>query len=161
MSVWGRWWRFNAVGAAGFVVQLAALAFFVEALGWEYRAATAAAVECALLHNFFWHRRWTWRDRPRGQVAHRLLRFHLTTGTVSVAGNLALMWLLAGKLGIPYLAANALAVGACALANFAAGDRAVFAAIPSAVREPESPQSEPSRPESARFRPATEESPAR
>ncbi len=32
-------------------------------LGPHYLVATALAVEMAVLHNFFWHRRWTWADR--------------------------------------------------------------------------------------------------
>ena len=53
---------FMAVGALGFALQIAALALFTAA-GWPLIAAIAAAVEVAILHNFCWHERWTWRDR--------------------------------------------------------------------------------------------------
>ena len=70
-----RFWRFNAVGVLGFAVQLAVLALLVHG-GVHYLAATAIAVEAAILHNFLWHERWTWADRPgRGRArAGRLLR---------------------------------------------------------------------------------------
>jgi len=122
-----RFWRFNGVGVAGFVVQLAALAALLAA-GLHYLAATAIAVEAAVLHNFLWHERWTWRDRPAAGTARldRLWRFHLLNGLVSLVGNLLLMRLLVGLLGIHPIAANAVAVLACALVNFTASDRLVF-----------------------------------
>jgi putative flippase GtrA len=63
MQLFTRWAAFNAVGLAGVAVQLACLALLVHA-GSHYLAATALAVEAAVLHNFLWHQRWTWRDRP-------------------------------------------------------------------------------------------------
>ncbi len=71
MRTAGRLLRFSAVGAPG--------------LG--YMTATAIAVETAILHNFVWNSRWTWRDRSQGlparQLLLRLLRLHLTSGTVA------------------------------------------------------------------------------
>jgi putative flippase GtrA len=119
--------RFNAVGAMGFAVQLGVLAALHGGLGLGYPAATALAVECAVLHNFLWHERWTWRDRERsGSGFRRLCRFNLTTGLVSLAVNVALMQWLAGWLRMPYLAANLLCVAAAAAANYAVSDCFVF-----------------------------------
>jgi len=122
-----RFWRFNAVGGLGFVVQLGVLALLVHA-GVHYLVATAIAVESALLHNFAWHERWTWRDRPAtGQTrVARLLRFHALNGAVSLAGNIALMRLFVGALHMPPLPANLLAVLTCAAVNYIGADRAVF-----------------------------------
>jgi len=47
-----------------------------------------------------------------------LLRFTLTTGAVSIAGNLALMKLLVGFGHINYLVANGIAIALSSLANF-------------------------------------------
>jgi hypothetical protein len=47
---------------------------------------------------------------------------------VSLAGNLILMRLLVGSIGLQPLVANAIAVLACAAINFAGADRMVFAA---------------------------------
>jgi len=129
--MWRRCLKFYFAGGVGFGVQLGALTALVSGLGWNYLWATAAAVELALLHNFAWHERFTWRDRtrhdPRG-TAGRLLRFHCTTGVVSLGGNLALMRLLAGALRINYLAANIATIAICSLANFLAAEFLVFRA---------------------------------
>ena len=119
--------KFNSVGVAGFAVQLAVLATLLH-FGLHYLAATVLAVEAAILHNFFWHERWTWRDRRadgRGRLG-RLGRFHALNGLVSLVGNLALMRLLVGTLGMPAIPANLIAVIACSVVNYFASDRVVF-----------------------------------
>jgi putative flippase GtrA len=120
------WWIFNAVGLLGFAVQLAAL-WLLHRTGVHPLMATGIAVESAVLHNFVWHERVTWPKSGPG-VLRRLLRFHVANGLISVVGNVALTWLLAQELQLPLLLANAISVGICALLNFAASDRWVFAA---------------------------------
>jgi len=82
---------FVAVGALGFAVQLAALQLLVSYAGVHYLVATALAVETAILHNFVWHSRWTWRDRPplAGVDARlrRLVRFNGVSALSSVVGT--------------------------------------------------------------------------
>ena len=122
-----RFLKFNGVGILGFVLQLGLLAVLMR-FGMHYLAATAVAVELTVLHNFAWHERWTWRDRPAGAAGRwrRLWRFHATNGLVSLAGNLLIMRLLVGLFGMPAIPANLLSVLACALVNFTASDRFVF-----------------------------------
>jgi len=124
----GRWLKFNFVGAVGVAVQFAALALLADLLRLNYLAATAIAVEIAVLHNFMWHERFTWKHLSHGssEVAMRLFRFHLGNGLVSIAGNLALMRLLTGSLHLNKYPAAALAIGVCALANFAVSEWFVF-----------------------------------
>jgi len=124
-----RWMVFNAVGAAGIVVQLAALVLLTRLWGWNYLAATAAAVELAVLHNFVWHERWTWADRAVGGVGsrlNRLLKFHLSNGLFSILGNLLLMRLFAGTLGMNLVVANLISIATCSILNFLAGEHLVF-----------------------------------
>src|SRR4051812_45462222 len=93
-----RWAAFNAVGAIGIVVQIAVFAYLSRAWHWHYLWATATAVEVAVLHNFAWHQRWTWRDRRTTSAritTSRLLRFQVLNGSILPAGNLAPMPLLA------------------------------------------------------------------
>ena len=118
MSLFKRAIKFNAVGAMGVLVQ-AALAALRGGLHLHYLVATALAVEIAVIHNFLWHERWTWRDRQGPGVANRLLRFNLGNGAVSLTVNLGLMRLLVGQLHVQYLLANLLAITAGALGNFA------------------------------------------
>ena len=125
-----RWLKFNAVGGLGIGVQFAVLLTLKSGLHLNYLLATAIAVEITVLHNFFWHERYTWADRVLRSWKRslpRLLRFNLTTGGVSVAGNLALMKLLAGLGHMNYLAANGIAIAVCSLANFLLSEEWVFA----------------------------------
>jgi putative flippase GtrA len=126
MNLFVRWGKFNAVGAAGVAVQLTVLALFKSALGVDYLAATALAVETAVLHNFYWHQRWTWADRPRGSQVARLLRFNLTTGALSILSNVVLMWIFAGVFHLHYLVANLAAIAITSILNYLLADRVVF-----------------------------------
>jgi len=120
--------KFYFVGALGIVVQLAALALFKPALEPHYLWATALAVETAILHNFLWHEFWTWSDRPSfgNDRLHRLWRFHLSNGLLSLIGNVLLMRFLVGTLGLHYLFANVLAIASLAVANFLLSELYVF-----------------------------------
>jgi putative flippase GtrA len=123
-----RWCRFNLVGAAGMVVQFAALELFTRVAPGHYLFCTAAAVELTLLHNFVGHVHFTWRDRRDYSVlAERLARFHLSNGLVSLLGNLAIMWALAQRAHLPLLAANGVAILSCSLVNFYLSDCWAFA----------------------------------
>ena len=125
-----RFARFNVVSAAGFVVQLATVAVLTEWLGVWSVAATGLGVGAAVVHNFLWHRRWTWQDRPDGSTgpAKTFLRFATSNGLVSLAGNVLIVALLADAVGLDVVLANAVAVAACGLLNFQIGDRVVFRA---------------------------------
>ena len=92
-SIQARWLAFNIVGARGLLVQLASLWALRSGLGLHYLVATALAIGLAIAHNFFWHVRWTWGDRPatRRELVRRLARFGMTNGAISILGNLALM----------------------------------------------------------------------
>jgi putative flippase GtrA len=126
-----RWLKFNAVGGVGVGVQLAALAIFRSWLKLDYLLATALAVEIAVVHNFFWHERFTWKDRPSArpmQSLIRLVKFNASNGAVSIVGNLVLMRLLVGALKLNYIVSNCVAIVVCSMVNFLLGDRFVFEA---------------------------------
>lgn len=61
-------------------------------------------------------------------ISGPLVRFHLTNGLVSYAGNLALMRLLVEGAHMPVLAANGIAVVCCSILNFLLADRWAFVA---------------------------------
>lgn len=128
-SLMRRWLRFNLVGAFGVSVQLGVLAALVNATDAHYLVASTIAIEASVLHNFVWHSRWTWADRRDAGCSRRRMfaRFHLTSATVSIAANLALMPLLVDALGLDVLLANAATIVACGLLNFALSDRFAFA----------------------------------
>lgn len=124
-----RWIKFYLVGAIGIGVQFASLALLAGVLHMNYLLATALSVEAAVIHNFLWHERFTWADRPSHRLLlslRRLAHFNLTTGAISIGGNLLLMRLLVGQAHLPLLVANALAIAACSVANYLVSDRWVF-----------------------------------
>jgi putative flippase GtrA len=119
---------FAIVGSAGFILQLAVVAFLTLILGWPMAPATVLGVEFAVIHNFFWHERWTWADRAgdRSAVLERLVWFHLTTGATSIIGNVVIAALAAQWLHVGAVSANVVAVGIMSLANYLIADRWVF-----------------------------------
>jgi putative flippase GtrA len=124
-----RWMKFNFVGGIGVFVQLAALSALRSGLHLDYLLATGLAVETAVIHNFLWHERFTWRDRPSAHAREslkRFIKFNATNGAVSIVGNLLIMRALVGGLQMNYVAANLVAVAVCSLANFLLSDRVVF-----------------------------------
>jgi putative flippase GtrA len=124
-----RWLKFNIVGGIGIGVQIVALTIFRSWLRFDYLLATGLAVEIAVIHNFLWHERYTWADRPAGrpiQSLVRLAKFNASNGAVSIVGNLVLMRLLVGELKFNYVVSNLLAIVVCSLVNFLLSDRLVF-----------------------------------
>ena len=127
------WIRFNAVGALGLGVQLGMLALLTTVFRMEYMLATVLAVESSVLHNFVWHERFTWADRSSRRwrdACARALHFNVTTGAVSIGGNLLLMRLLVGGMHVPALFANLVAIAVCSAVNFLVSDRWVFRVHP-------------------------------
>lgn len=76
-----RYAQFCLVGASGLVVDMAVLHLLAVRWGWDLSLSKVLAAETALLNNFLWNERWTFRGlgvEPgwRG-VTRRLARFHL------------------------------------------------------------------------------------
>jgi putative flippase GtrA len=112
-------------------VQLLVLIGLKTGLGFNYLVAAGLAVEGAVVHNFLWHERYTWPDRSSGNRAAdswpRFLKCNLTTGALSIAGNLGFMKVLAGFGHMNYLLANGITIAACSILNFLISDGFVFA----------------------------------
>jgi putative flippase GtrA len=129
-----RWCKFNFVGGIGVLEQFAALFLLKSVLHFNYLAATAIAVELTVVHNFVWHERFTWVERTkrdRGRAGRprslaRLMRFNLSNGAVSIAGNLVLMKVMVGLGHMNYLVANGIAISLCSLVNFLVSETWVF-----------------------------------
>ncbi len=122
-----RWLKFNLVGGIGIGVQLAVLTVLKGGLHLNYLLATTLAVEAAVIHNFLWHERFTWKDRAKTTSPFvRFVKFNLTNGLLSILGNLGLMRVLAGFFHLNYIVSNLIAIMICSLANFLVSDRFVF-----------------------------------
>jgi putative flippase GtrA len=125
-----RFFRFNLVGLLGIGLQLATLAMLNRAIPNHYLLTSTLAVEITLLHNFILHVHYTWPETTSPLIA--LLRFHLSNGLISLAGNIALMHLFVHSLHAPILLANTLTIAICGLANFLLAHHWAFA-----IRQPE------------------------
>jgi putative flippase GtrA len=127
-----RFARYNMVGFMGVVLKFAVLFLMMECTSTGYLISTALAVEAALLHNFYWHIQWTWRDRcadqPLEVAIRRLLQFQFGTGAVAMAANLVVMRLLVEQCGLHYGVANVAATLCAGLANFLLANFVIFAA---------------------------------
>jgi putative flippase GtrA len=55
-----------------------------------------------------------------------LLRFNLTSGAMSLAGNLVLMFVFVSQVKLNAYAANLITIAICSLINFTLADRFVF-----------------------------------
>ena len=127
-SLPGRVLKFSVGGLAGFVIQVGLLAILIAA-GLHYLAATVIAVELAILANFVWHERWTWRDRTTSNGAlGRLLRYNAITALTSIVGSVVITGLLVESLAIPAVTANIISVMMLGLVNFVGADKLVFRA---------------------------------
>jgi putative flippase GtrA len=125
-----RWIKFEAVGAAGTCVQLGSLFLLRECLALSVPLATAIAVEISILHNFCWHRRWTWaladarlRSRP---VLWQLCEYNLTCCLVSLASNVVFTDLFMRAFRVHYLIANLMAIATVGVVNFLVGELFIF-----------------------------------
>jgi len=109
--------RFGAVGASGYLVNLAVFWLAINAKV-EYRAAAAAAFAVALVNNFAWNRLWTFRDTP-GRIHGQALRFVVVSGAAFLV-SLAVLSVLVRDAGVPTLPAQAVAILAVTPMSFLA-----------------------------------------
>jgi putative flippase GtrA len=108
--------KFCAVGASGYVVNLSVFAAFVGLLDAHHLVAATAAFVVAVLNNFWWNRRWTFRARG-GHAGFQAARFF----TVSIAAFLfaaAVLELLVSVVGVAELPAQAISIIVATPLNF-------------------------------------------
>jgi len=113
----------------GVGVQLAFLSLLTKFFHLNYLIATLFAVQCAIIHNFFWHQRWTWKEyasRSRKEALRRFVKFNSGTGTLSILGNVGVTAALVQVIHLPLMICNLMAIGACNIANFLIARNFVF-----------------------------------
>lgn len=120
--------RYLVVSAMGAVIQLAGVWALTAVSALPASLALGIAVAAAVLHNFLWHRRWTWGDRPvQGMAAvDALLAYALSNGVISALGNLAAAVVLVDSAGWNPVAACGLAIAVSGAINFCVADRRVW-----------------------------------
>lgn len=108
--------RFGAVGAAGYVVNLAVFALCVHAVGIDYRLSAVIAWMVAVLNNFWINRHWTFRAR-QARFVHQGARFFAVSLVAFGFSELVLIALVSGA-GMTKISAQAIAIAAAMPLNF-------------------------------------------
>ncbi len=113
------WWqlaRFTAVGASGYVVNLATFALCVHVLDLDFRIAAVIAFLVAVTNNFWWNRHWTF-DARSGHAGQQAARF-LAVSIAAFAVNFAVLEVLVTVAGLTEVVGQAIAVAAATPCNF-------------------------------------------
>ena len=108
--------RFGAVGATGYVLNLAVFAVCVHPIGLDYTVSAVFAWVISVLNNFVLNRKWTFRTR-RARPFPQGVRFFTVSALVFGFTYLVLMALVSG-VGLGTVPAQALAVAAGTPLNF-------------------------------------------
>jgi len=114
-SNWVQLAKFCAVGASGYIVNLAVFAALVEVAGVHYLLAAVGSFLVAVSNNYAWNRLWTF-EGARGHVAYQGARF-LVVSVVALAANLLCLRLLV-ELGLRKIIAQAIAIALVTPLNF-------------------------------------------
>jgi putative flippase GtrA len=113
---WVQLFKFCAVGASGYVVNLSIFALCVEGLGIHHLAAATAAFVVAVLNNFWWNRQWTFRARS-GHAGFQAARF-FTVSVVAFLFAASILELLVSVAEMPELPAQAISIVMATPLNF-------------------------------------------
>jgi putative flippase GtrA len=112
---WMQLAKFGAVGASGYVVNLAVYTALLRGAGWHYAYAATVSFLVAVTNNYLWNRLWTFRDE-RGHVAHQGARFFVVA-LVAYGANLGILAALIA-FGLNKVLAQAIAIVLVTPLNF-------------------------------------------
>jgi dolichol-phosphate mannosyltransferase len=104
---WVQLAKFCAVGASGYVVNLAVYTLLLNWAGLHYLVAALVSFVVAVSNNYWWNRHWTFRG-DRGHFAYQGMRFAVVS-TVALGANLVILRLLVGA-GTGKVVAQAIAI---------------------------------------------------
>jgi putative flippase GtrA len=112
---WMQLAKFGAVGATGYIVNLAVYTALLRGAGWHYAYAATVSFLVAVTNNYLWNRIWTFRDH-RGHVGFQGLRF-FTVALVAYGANLGILTALIA-FGMNKVVAQAIAIVLVTPLNF-------------------------------------------
>jgi putative flippase GtrA len=115
----GNWWelvRFGAVGASGYVVNLAVFALAVHGVDLDYRLAAVLAFLAAVLNNFWWNRHWTF-GASDGHAGFQAARF-FAVSVVAFLVSFGILQALVSGANVAEVLAQAIAIVAATPLNF-------------------------------------------
>jgi putative flippase GtrA len=112
---WVQLGKFAAVGATGYVVNLAVYTALLRGADWHYAYAATVSFLVAVTNNYLWNRLWTFRDQ-RGHLGFQGLRFFVVA-LVAYGANLGILSALIA-LGTNKVLAQAVAIVLVTPLNF-------------------------------------------
>src|ERR671937_3243441 len=112
---WTQLAKFCAVGASGYVVNLAVYAALLNGANLHYRLAATGSFVVAVTNNYLWNRLWTFKHR-RGHFGFQGLRFFVVA-LIAYAGNLVILTVLV-EAGVGKIVSQAIAIVLVTPANF-------------------------------------------
>jgi len=112
---WEQLAKFCAVGATGYLVNLAVYAFLLDVVGLHYLSAAVGSFLVAVTNNYLWNRVWTFRAQ-RGAVAYQGVRFFVVS-TAALLANLVVLEILV-SLGVGEFVSQAIAIVLVTPVNF-------------------------------------------
>jgi putative flippase GtrA len=112
---WVQLAKFSAVGASGYVVNLAVYTALLKGAGFHYALAATCSFAVAVTNNYTWNRLWTFHAQ-RGHVGWQGLRF-LVVALFAYGVNLALLSALIA-FGLDKILSQAIAVVLVTPLNF-------------------------------------------
>ena len=112
---WEQLAKFCAVGASGYVVNLAVYTALLKGADFHYIPAATCSFVVAVTNNYLWNRLWTFRH-SRGHFAFQGLRFFVVA-VIAYLGNLAILAALVA-LGAGEIVSQAIAIVLVTPANF-------------------------------------------
>jgi putative flippase GtrA len=113
---WLQLLRFAAVGASGFIVNLAAFAICVHPLSIDYKIASVIAFLVAVGNNFWWNRHWTFQASEQHPV-HQGVRF-FAVSLIAFGFQYAILVSLVAATGMEKVIAQAIAVASAMPLSF-------------------------------------------
>jgi putative flippase GtrA len=102
---WVQLAKFGAVGAVGYVINLAVYALFLD-IGAHWAAAIAFVVSAA--NNYWWNRHWTFAH-AKGNFAYQGMRFFVVSG-LAFAANQIWLFIFLDLLGWGKIVSQAIAI---------------------------------------------------
>jgi len=112
-----RFQKFLVVGSIGLVVNQGLLFVFRHLFELPLSIASPVAIAVSMAATFALNEKWTWHDRGRGKIVHRLLMY-CPINTVGLFINYGILSYLVHDHGWHYLIANLVGAGCAAVWNF-------------------------------------------
>src|ERR1700733_9712340 len=113
---WFQLGRFVAVGASGYIVNLAVFALCVHALSIDYKVAAVLSFVVSVLNNFWWNRHWTFSAKAAHPV-HQGARF-FAVSLVAFGFSYVLLISLVDGAGVAKVVAQAISIAAATPLSF-------------------------------------------